>query len=146
MKGEKLSEVRDPKKVAEAALAQFKFASEILISAAVVDTMKVSAEFRETINAWAVQINAFVWSENLQLDNYTIEIVTPASWWQHFKLQVMPVWFKRLFPVKVERVVREIAIEKKALYPKLPLLLPDDAKGLGAYVIRLDIKDTPVEQ
>lgn len=45
------------------------------------------------------------------------EMNTPASWWQHFKRDCMPSWFKRLFPVKYDQKKFDIS----AIYRSLPV-------------------------
>lgn len=46
----------------------------------------------------------------------------PTSWWQMFKRDVMPRWFKKMFPVESRRVT----IEAKTFYPDLKISVPNN--------------------
>lgn len=47
----------------------------------------------------------------------TITMSRPASWWQHFKRDVMPRQFTDLFPVRYETETHSV----KAYYPKVSI-------------------------
>jgi len=34
-----------------------------------------------------------------------VEEHVPAGWWQHFKQQCAPAWFRRIFPVITRKIV-----------------------------------------
>ena len=40
------------------------------------------------------QLDAFVWAENLQRTTKVITEETPSDWWQHWKQDCAPAWFK----------------------------------------------------
>lgn len=45
-----------------------------------------------------------------------------GSWWQMFKNQYAPRWFKRAFPVKR----REVTVDCKVIYPDLKVSIPQN--------------------
>lgn len=62
---------------------------------------------------------------------------TPSSWWQHFKRDCMPEWFKKRWPVKYDvelhrrkvstfvRMSGTVSFRVKAAYPKFPEVYSD---------------------
>lgn len=68
---------------------------------------------------------------------FLLKTSTPSSWWQHFKRDCMPEWFKKRWPVKYDvelhrrktstfvRMSGTVSFNVKAAYPKFPEVYPD---------------------
>ena len=50
---------------------------------------------------------------------YTIDFEAPFNWWQHFKLEKLPEWFKKKYPVKYKTHQRTVEFDHVALMPDL---------------------------
>jgi hypothetical protein len=97
-------------------------------------------EFKAKIREFTTQIL----ERKLVEDSYPVyfNYKLPSSWWQHFKRDKAPEWFRNLYPVKLEskRVKRVVNITRKATYPMADIVVP---KNMGQVVIK-DIT-TPLE-
>lgn len=70
------------------------------------------------------QMDAFV----LKDEKY-LTVKTPSTWWDHFKLDVMPTWTRGLFPVRYE-IKRFVATE---LFPSYKLAHADIGRGFVTF-------------
>lgn len=50
---------------------------------------------------------------------YTVDFEAPLNWWQHFKLEKLPDWFKKKYPVKYKTHQRTVEFDHVALMPDL---------------------------
>lgn len=50
---------------------------------------------------------------------YAVEFKSPLNWWQHFKLEKLPDWFKKKYPVKYKTDQRTFEFDHVALMPDL---------------------------
>jgi hypothetical protein len=50
---------------------------------------------------------------------YTIDFEAPLNWWQHLKLEKLPDWFKKKYPVKYKTHQRTVEFDHVALMPDL---------------------------
>lgn len=53
------------------------------------------------------------------LQKYSITIEVPLNWWQHFKKDKLPNWYKRFYPVIYKEVGRTVEFNHVALMPDL---------------------------
>lgn len=72
---------------------------------------------------------------------FLLKTSTPSSWWQHFKRDHMPEWFKKRWPVKyVDKLHRRkvstfvrmsgtVSFSVKAAYPKFPEVHPNPGES-----------------
>ena len=63
--------------------------------------------------------------ERLPDQSDSVEMIYPTSWWQMFKDRFYPKWLLKWFPVKTESVTLTTKVSLKAVYPELPLIMPD---------------------
>lgn len=70
-------------------------------------------------------------------DSYPVyfEYKVPSSWWQMFKRDKAPKWFKSRYPVQTvsRRVKRTVNITRKATYPMADIVVP---KNMNQVVIK----------
>ena len=69
----------------------------------------------------------------------------PSSWWQHFKRDYMPEWFKKRYPVHEDqhRVTLKVQFERYANYPESDIVLPDRFGQMYLYENVRDITKEP---
>jgi len=83
-------------------------------------------DYGHLLGRWvAVQIM----SEKVGQATKPVEFAHPKGWWQTFKHEVMPKWFKWLFPVKWHTEVKVVDFTAHVLYPNFPALEPEYSKG-----------------
>lgn len=54
---------------------------------------------------------------------YEVGIRVPKNWWEHFKRDVLPGWYKKKYRVKEKTLFRTIEIDHKALLKEIPEFL-----------------------
>jgi len=101
-------------------LEALKFKAQNNIGRYMVENMSIE------INDVAISIaNEFIYEletkilgqQNVQ--KYHIPFDIPKNWWEHFKQDIMPGWFKEKFPVKLKKVEKEFEFNHMALLPDL---------------------------
>lgn len=55
---------------------------------------------------------------------YTVGVRVPATWWDHFRQDVIPKWFVKKYPIKYTRRWRTVEFNHKALFPKCDVRWP----------------------
>lgn len=121
-------------------LKQFEFTANVLAPKAIIENISDIAIVKEVANEILIQINTFVWSEELEHVDYPVRISIPKTWWDFFKIQFFPkVLLEKYPPEFVEKLVKIIKIKKVALYPKLRAILQND--GVSDYAIKILIEE-----
>ena len=77
------------------------------------DHIEIDVEYDYMRHAMLAKMCFSAWAEKLPVLYQPIS--ESASWWQKFKDDLCPDWFKKRFPVK--RITRKLEINISALYP-----------------------------
>lgn len=89
--------------------------------------------FDEEIGRLWLQLKTNIYAEKTVSKSKKVAFEYPATWWQCFKVEVMPRWFQEMFPVRYKMHERTIKFEQLAAFPKLGLILKN---GENAFVIK----------
>jgi len=90
----------------------------------------------ETARGLLVKLEADILALGSHQEHVSLEVEYPATWWQHFKKDLMPGWFLRLFPVvNTLHTMRESVQVFKAVCPHL------SDSGQGSHVKFLYMMD-----
>lgn len=77
-------------------------------------------------------------------DEYTCTFYAPATWWQMFKQEAAPAWFRRWYPIRVKPHRRTVKFTRYATYPQANMAIPQQDKFriiLGPEVIEDNVTD-----
>lgn len=127
--------------VESAILSRFQFASGIKISRSVVDNMKLSVQFDAAIDQWILEIESFVWGENLQTEPIRVDIHTPKTWWQFFKATHFPRFLLKMFPIEYKVITQHFPVSQVATFPALVAIANEEGDDLD-YGVHLKIEPT----
>jgi len=104
-------------------------------------TLTIDTYSEAMMHEFAIMFEAHIMGQkNKQL--YQVWVDVPANWWQHFRLDHLPLSWREKRPVKMKKKYREFMVDHYAL-------LPDWSKDIGQRVIMhtvitepdIDIKD-----
>lgn len=117
-------------------LQNLRVAARQQLPAYVAQTVDADMVFDHMYQRIALQLRACVLGERLGDREHHIPFSYPASWWQHFKQDVIfqrhwaPNWLrKRIKPVRSKVVVKVIKFEDYRTYPDAPIAIPPERMG-----------------
>ena len=92
------------------------------------DSLQTSLEENFLTGGWVARARIDVLRDKIHEDRTTVHFYweTPASWWQQFKVEIMPVWFTERYPIKYKRhsAKRTAIFKRYAEYPKANVAIP----------------------
>lgn len=94
-----------------------KFSKEVLLSSVIY----VTDYMDEMILRFSLDVPA----EEVHKQVRKVMYSYPGTWWEMFKFQYAPEWFRVWFPVKWHTITKNVTFTVDALYPKLPIARPD---------------------
>lgn len=115
--------------IKEIFLEWLRVQSRFHIPSQVLRTLKIEKQEDFLYNEMAFRLSAMIPAEKLRDETHTVTFQSPKTWWQHFKKQYVPAWLLKRFPVKYQIQQRNFEVKTYALYPELPIALPDDKHG-----------------
>lgn len=117
-------------------LQNLRVAARQRLPAYVAQTVDAEVVFDHMYRQMAFQLRAFVLGEQLGNREHHVPFSRPASWWQHFKRDVLlPArWIPRrlrdkLGPVRVTVEVKVLSFEDYRTYPDAPIAIPPERMG-----------------
>jgi len=114
---------------------QFNFSQRIGKSVLLHDPKVYVEELPHLFEESLMRIVADLPEEPLETFTTHVEFSTPASWWQALKqehLQFLTKWF----PVKLTTHRKRVVVDVSAVYPKLPMAMPEARYHRFHYVER----------
>lgn len=116
--------MHDAQKIQETVLEKVKFQMQSQVGFQVLDTVNAAHIIDNLSQRVLYNFTMNVFGQS-QTHVYTTSIQTPLNWWEHFKLEVLPEWYKRKFPVQYKYNKKDIEFDCKALFPDLDMKIPD---------------------
>ncbi len=108
-------------------LSALQLGLQEMLTPALLSGIRVNASIDDVTGYITYQLRALLWGEKVKWNEVRRQVHCPENWWQHFKLECLPEWFKRKWPVRY--AVAELVVERDAwkLYPDLnvPFNLPN---------------------
>jgi hypothetical protein len=97
---------------------------------------RVVVEIRDVLTRLAKQVILCedLPAEPLEKFTATAHWSVPSSWWQMFKRDVMPAWFKEKWPVEEREQSKQVEVKMYAVYPRLPYAFPKYGEYKFSYV------------
>lgn len=122
--------LEDPVKSVQRVLEMERVASQVMLPGAFMqDCAKVGAFPEYTMDRLIVCLTSFVLTEQLVNEIQEVKLSVPSSWWQHFKRDHMPTWFKYRWPIKLTTMSCQVQFRAKGTYPEANIALPPDKFG-----------------
>jgi hypothetical protein len=110
------------------------------------DQAMFKARMDETTGRLVVSLSSYVLAEHLARETQTVTLRVPASWWQHFKRDVLygsgrfrPTWVMRRWPARVRTLSREVTFTAWRAYPQASGI----PKDLGTPVLYEEVDRGP---
>jgi hypothetical protein len=98
------------------------------VPAFIAHTARLDVE-RAMLDELVYRLSAFVLADKFVDDVYTVTVNVPASWWQHFKRDCLPQWWRNRWPVKEEQIRRRVEFMRYNTYPNASFALPEERFG-----------------
>jgi len=70
-------------------------------------------------------LEAQIYAEKVCEQVHTLSLERPINWWQAFKEEYFPDWLLKRYPVRKMSVYKKIYCSRLAMYPRLPLAVPE---------------------
>ena len=55
------------------------------------------------------------------IENYDVYFEFPLNWWQMFKRDVMPKWYKKIYPIKTKHYKKTVEFIERFVFPNMPI-------------------------
>ncbi len=116
-------------------LERRKYALHQYFSREVLETLDVEVAegaIGYCLDQMLIRLRIDLYGEKIAVAEQTHEIEIPLTWWEMFKRDRMPEWFRRRYPVRYKTAIVKFTGEQWRLYPNADLPLSGDR--YGAYV------------
>ena len=119
----------------EVGLGRMRFTAQEIFDGHTLHSLRFDFTPDEILNRLVYKLSTEVLVEKVQ--EVEKEIKYPASWWQAFKLEVLPKWFRRRFPIRWK--VTKVKLERCAGYPQMKCVLPPEKLGKISFYVKESI-------
>ena len=109
-------------------------------------TMKVEQEYSISMIGTKIIAHWLEPQQTIAEDRYKCYFYTPSTWWQHWKQDNAPAWFRNRYPVVKKRHIRTIRFTRYATYPLANVAIERDTHLFittlgGKEVIRDEVRE-----
>ena len=87
--------------------------------------LTVEQKFDRVLGGLLMKIKTEILAETEPKELYVAVFKMHKSWWQWFKDENLPKWFKKIYPIKYISVKKYLTIYREAWYPKLNKVFPE---------------------
>ena len=101
-------------------LEAIKFRISQNFSKYMIDSMQLNVFEEHLGNAINIEFQTKIFGQHNK-QKYTVKIRIPKNWWQHFKRDILPNWYKKIYPVKWKFKKRVIEFDHIALMPDIKI-------------------------
>ncbi len=128
-----------------------KIGTSMGIGRTTLESLKISVMPEEFMaDRLMVGLQAYVMSHKLFGDKYTAgyNYKVYSSWWQHFKHDYTPLWFRRRYPIEYQDRggVVEVVFDRYATYPKADIALRRNERFYNVQLGGLEVIQDEVRQ
>jgi hypothetical protein len=125
--------VLEPVKYRTALLEKLRFESRAELSVSGIEFDLTYDICKNEVPRLIVRLNKNIWTEQIQDETVTLEVETPATWWQHLKQDLFPKWAIKRWPVKMIKKEKKHTFKTHALFPEFNYEAPREC---GQFIIR----------
>jgi hypothetical protein len=96
---------------------------------------EMALEQDKAYNELRYRLTAHVLAKHVGKGESTYRVVTPETWWQHFKATHFPQWAARRWPVKYRTHVIELEVDRWLTFPEADLRYDPELAGRPVKVV-----------